>query len=85
MFGVVGWSVAAPTLIGIALGYWLDRMWPRHFSWTLALLLAGVTIGCINAWYWVSHERKVIDDEEQDAQPCTNSYRWRSPQRLAWR
>ena len=36
-----------------------------RFSWTLALLLAGVTLGCFNAWYWVSGERKLIDEDEK--------------------
>jgi len=65
MFGVIGWSVAVPTLIGIILGLWLDRLWPGPFSWTLALLLAGVTLGCLSAWYWVSLEQKAIDEEEK--------------------
>ncbi len=67
MFGIVGWSIVVPTLIGIALGLWLDRRHPGDFSWTLALLLAGVTVGCINAWYWVSREREKIDEEEKGA------------------
>lgn len=58
MFGLVGWAVAVPTLIGVALGAWLDRVAPGDFSWTLALLLAGVALGCINAWYWVSQESR---------------------------
>ena len=28
MFGLIGWSVAIPTLIGIALGLWLDERFP---------------------------------------------------------
>jgi ATP synthase protein I len=68
MFGVVGWSVATPTLIGIGLGVWLDRTNPGRFSWTLALLLAGVTLGCMNAWYWVSGEQKLIDEDEKGTQ-----------------
>jgi len=56
MMGLVGWSVATPTLAGIALGWWIDAMWPGRTSWTLMLLLAGVTIGCLNAWYWVRQE-----------------------------
>lgn len=67
MFGVIGWSVAVPTLMGIGLGLWLDRIWPGRFSWTLALLLAGVSLGCLSAGYWVSKERQAIDDEEKDA------------------
>ncbi len=53
MFGVVGWSVAIPTLIGVAVGVWIDRSWPSQFSWTLMLLIGGLMLGCLNAWYWV--------------------------------
>jgi len=53
MFGVIGWSVAIPTLIGVAIGLWIDQTWPTQFSWTLMLLIGGVMIGCLNAWYWV--------------------------------
>lgn len=65
MFGVIGWSIAVPTLVGIAVGMWLDRLFPGRFSWTLALLLAGVTLGCFSAWYWVSDERRAIDEESR--------------------
>jgi len=58
MFGLVGWAVAVPTLLGIALGVWLDRVAPAGFSWTLALLLAGVALGCLNAWWWVNKESR---------------------------
>lgn len=58
MFGLVGWAVAVPTLIGIAVGLWLDRVAPQDFSWTLALLLAGVLLGALNAWLWVERERR---------------------------
>lgn len=56
MFGMVGWSVALPTLAGVALGIWIDRTWPGRFSWTLMLLLAGLIVGCFNAWFWVRKE-----------------------------
>ncbi|WP_442936068.1 AtpZ/AtpI family protein [Nostoc sp.] len=29
----------------MALGIWLDLRFPSQFSWTLALMLAGLTIG----------------------------------------
>ncbi|PKN76314.1 MAG: ATPase F0F1, partial [Deltaproteobacteria bacterium HGW-Deltaproteobacteria-1] len=48
MFGIVGWAVAIPTLVGIALGLWIDRTWPSPYSWALMLLIAGVIVGCIN-------------------------------------
>jgi ATP synthase protein I len=56
MFGLVGWSVAIPSLMGVALGVWLDRRWPAEVSWTLSLLIIGVVIGCLNAWYWIKQE-----------------------------
>lgn len=59
MFGLVGWSVAVPTLLGALLGRWWDARHPGPHSWTLALLVAGLVIGCANAWYWVSRESKV--------------------------
>jgi ATP synthase protein I len=63
MSGLIGWSVAVPTLGGVMLGMWLDRRHPVVFSWTLALLFAGLVIGCANAWYWVSQQDKAMHDE----------------------
>ena len=58
MFGLIGWSVAIPTLIGVAVGIWIDTTWPSRFSWTLMLLFIGVISGCVNAWYWVKRESR---------------------------
>ncbi|UCH25931.1 MAG: AtpZ/AtpI family protein [Trueperaceae bacterium] len=58
MFGIIGWSVAVPTLLGIALGVWIDRTWEGPFSWTLMLLVGGLMLGCLNAWYWLERESK---------------------------
>ena len=66
MMGLIGWSVAIPTLLGAALGLWLDRRYPGGRSWTLALLVAGLAIGCLNAWHWVSKEEKAMRDEPED-------------------
>lgn len=61
MFGLVGWSVAVPMLLGIALGIWLDRLWQDRVSWTLTLLFLGLIVGCRNAWYWIERERQDND------------------------
>ena len=61
MFGLVGWSVALPSLIGIAIGLWIDDHWPSRFSWTLMLLVLGVCVGCLNAWWWVERESRGED------------------------
>lgn len=67
MMGVIGWSVTVPTLLGVALGVWLDRHHSGAHSWTLALLAAGLTIGCANAWHWVTKEEKSMhEDQEED-------------------
>jgi ATP synthase protein I len=58
MMGLIGWSVTVPTLLGAALGAWLDRHHPAGHSWTLALLVAGLTLGCWNAWHWVTRESR---------------------------
>jgi ATP synthase protein I len=54
--GLIGWSVVVPTLLGAALGIWLDARHAGRHSWTLALLVAGLALGCLNAWRWVAHE-----------------------------
>ncbi|MGA3281757.1 MAG: AtpZ/AtpI family protein [Smithella sp.] len=64
MFGIIGWAVAIPTLIGIAFGLWIDRTWPSQYSWALMFLVAGVIVGCINATYWVRKIRSKIIEEE---------------------
>jgi ATP synthase protein I len=56
MFGLVGWAVAIPTLIGIAIGVWVDQEVAGPYSWTLMGLFIGVIVGCLNAWYWVNRE-----------------------------
>ena len=66
VFGVIGWSVVVPTLLGAALGLWLDKHYPGKQSWTLALLVAGLTLGCFNAWHWVAKEDKAMRDERED-------------------
>ena len=66
MMGLVGWSVVVPTLLGTALGIWLDKHYPSIHSWTLSLLLAGLVIGCINAWRLVDKEDKKMRDDDDD-------------------
>ncbi len=66
MMGLVGWSVVVPTLLGAALGLWLDRRYPGSQSWTLALLVTGLTIGCANAWHWVTRENTGMRNEEEE-------------------
>lgn len=66
MFGLIGWTVAAPTLLGTFLGNWLDQRYPSQRSWTLTLLIAGLVVGCLGAWFWLSKEKKDIQKEEEE-------------------
>ena len=69
MMGLVGWSVAVPTLLGTALGLWLDARHTDGHSWTLALLVAGLMLGCMNAWHWVANEDRAMHAEVSSAPP----------------
>lgn len=63
--GMVGWSVALPTLIGALVGAWLDNTIGGSISWTLTLLVAGLALGCINAWQWVQREQVAMEEERR--------------------
>lgn len=69
-FGVIGWSVAIPTVGGALLGLWLDRVAPQPFSWPIALMLGGLVIGIIVVSNWVSREsRRARDDHPGPGHP----------------
>jgi ATP synthase protein I len=55
-FGMIGWSIAVPTVGGAFLGLWLDRVAPQDFSWTIALILGGVVLGAFIAGAWMGKE-----------------------------
>ncbi len=64
--GVIGWSVALPSVLGAVLGIWLDRRYPGRYSWTLMLIIIGIAFGCWNAAYWVARQQKEIQKEQED-------------------
>jgi ATP synthase protein I len=66
MFGMIGWSVAVPTLLGAALGIWLDKNHSESFSWVLTFLMVGLITGCIIAGYWVAQEDKEMHQNKKD-------------------
>jgi len=66
MSGLIGWSVTIPTLIGAALGIWVDKRYASSYSWTLMLLLMGLIIGCLNAWLWVQSEYKEMQEDPDE-------------------
>ncbi|WP_051677209.1 AtpZ/AtpI family protein [Maridesulfovibrio frigidus] len=65
--GVVGWSIAFPTVLGSFLGAWMDYMWPYKVSWTLTMLGVGLFAGCVCAGMWMNKEKgKIISERDRD-------------------
>ena len=64
MMGLIGWSVVLPTMVGIAIGLWIDERYPSEHYWTLILLVVGLCIGCFHAWRWLDKENKHIHDHK---------------------
>lgn len=62
MMGLVGWSVALPTIIGISIGIFIDRHWDSPLSCTLTCLFLGLVAGCAIAWYWIKREFAAASD-----------------------
>ena len=65
MMGIVGWTIAVPTLLGATLGMWLDKNYPESFSWTLTLLILGLLAGCLISWHWLSKEHKEMNQKDE--------------------
>jgi len=65
MMGLIGWSIVVPTLLGAAAGLWLDKHYGGDHSWTLALLIGGLTLGCFNAWHWIDNEARSMHKEHE--------------------
>ncbi len=66
LFGMIGWSIVVPTILGAALGMWLDKHYKNDFSWTLSLLVAGLMLGCLIAWNWVQKENNEIHKNNEN-------------------
>ena len=67
MMGLIGWSVVVPTLLGAAIGVWLDSHYPGARHWSLALLMAGLVLGCLNAWRWVAQQDRAMQEANRTA------------------
>lgn len=66
LFGIVGWTLVVPTLLGAIAGRWLDRKYPQSFSWTLTGLITGLLLGGIMVWRWIRKEKGEIDKNQED-------------------
>ena len=75
MMGLIGWAIVVPTLLGAAIGVWLDEHYPSGHSWTLALLVAGLTLGCYNAWRWVDKETQALREEQDSVEASKEEHK----------
>jgi ATP synthase protein I len=65
MFGIIGWSIVIPTLLGVMAGLWFDSHYPSpERSWTLMLIVVGLIAGCLNAWHWIAEENRNMHKED---------------------
>ena len=66
MSGLIGWSVAVPTVMGVIAGIWIDKHHPSGYSWTLMLLVIGLLVGCGAAWRWVSQQDVAMHEDPKE-------------------
>lgn len=60
-FGLVGWTVVVPTVVGLAIGRFIDGRTDSTISFTITLLLVGAVVGVAVAWHWVRTESQEHD------------------------
>jgi ATP synthase protein I len=60
LIGALGWLVVTPTLVGLFAGRWLDHRVGSGIFWTGALLMVGLSLGCLVAW------RRVAEIQRED-------------------
>lgn len=56
MIGALGWLIVTPTLLGVLLGRWLDRLFDTGIFFSGALIVLGIAIGSYLAWQRVIKE-----------------------------
>jgi len=52
--GILGWTIIVPTLIGVVIGRWLDRMSDGGIFFTAPLIMLGAAFGLWSAWKWMN-------------------------------
>lgn len=50
MIGGLGSLIVVPTLIGVAIGRWLDHVFGHEHTFTVTMLVLGIITGCYLAW-----------------------------------
>ena len=44
----------------------IDRHYPDQHFWTLTFMVAGLVLGCWNAWHWIVREQREIEREQKE-------------------
>lgn len=55
-FGIIGFSIMIPALIGAILGMALDVLKPGPLSWSIVFIIAGLALGFFMTWKWMVKE-----------------------------
>jgi ATP synthase protein I len=55
--GILGWAIVLPTLLGLALGHWLDRTFGTKVFFSAPLLMLGAALGFWSAWKWMHRQQ----------------------------
>ncbi|ASV99060.1 AtpZ/AtpI family protein [Paraburkholderia aromaticivorans] len=55
--GILGWAIVVPTLLGLALGHWLDRLFGTRVFFSAPLLMVGAALGFWSAWKWMHRQQ----------------------------
>jgi ATP synthase protein I len=56
MIGALGWLIVTPTLVGVLIGRWLDRIFETGIFFSGALIFLGIVIGGYLAWQRINKE-----------------------------
>ncbi|MFP1632398.1 AtpZ/AtpI family protein [Zhengella sp. ZM62] len=54
--GVLGWVIVGPTLLGVVIGGWLDRLLGSGITLSAALTLMGAALGLWLALRWMNEQ-----------------------------
>jgi ATP synthase protein I len=55
-FGIIGFIIITPTLIGAILGMFLDAAIPGMLPWSVVLMILGIACGFYISWSWLVKE-----------------------------
>jgi len=56
MIGALGWLIVTPTLVGVLIGRWLDRVFESGTFFSGTLIFLGIVMGSYLAWQRINKE-----------------------------